>query len=172
MDIEALAEQVFGDDLPAEREHFEVTDYKTADWCLMTAKRAADDLAKIDAYYNELRDRLDAMRDRAAAEAQRTVERMEQLLRPFAERELAGKKKRSFELVNGKMGFRKLPDRVEWDSVQEDVIIDWAEKYAPDAVRVRKSLLKTELKKAIDAGVEVPLVSCEDGQDKFYIDVT
>ena len=123
--------------------------------------------------YNEYKAKLDAWREKAQIESQRTIEQMEYFLRPFAEKELQGKKKQSFDLVNGKMGFRKLPDKIEWDATIEPELVEWAEQEMPWVVKVKKSISKTELMKTIKNGGEMPEgIMLVQGGDRFYIDVT
>ena len=173
MDTEKLAEVLFGDEpieLESKKEEFQVTDYKSADWCLVQAGKAADALAKVEALYREYKAKLDAWREKAVKEAEDTVTKMELFLKPFATKELAGKKKRSFELMNGKMGFRKLPDKVEFDD--EEAVVAWAKENLPDAVKVKESVDKRIFLKYVKDGGELPEGSMFwEGGDRFYIDV-
>lgn len=87
-----------------------------------------------------------------------------QLLQQYAEEQLMGTGKKSMKLIEGTLGFRKKPDKYEYD--EETLLAYLKEKY-PDFVRYKASVDKTELKKAAEAkdgklylnGEEVPGVA-------------
>lgn len=148
---------------------FEVTDLSSANWVLkQLAECDVDEEAIIAMYEDEHR----ALEERMAA-LLKPIERKREFftaayggqLEEFAKSELKGKKKRSVDVIYGRFGFRKQPDKlVITDHVQAAKA---AEVVAPDVLDKRLNL--TRAKQFIDDGGELPFCKIEHGEDAFFI---
>ena len=159
---ELLKEEI--EELEAEvthlRDGFHVVDSQSADWVVKKALEAQDDVDRLKAQYQV------NMR-----KAQRRLEFFslfrEQEMEYWLRSQLNGKT-RSIGLEHGTIGLR----HVSWgvDIVDEQEAIASAERVIPNAVQIKKSLLKKELKKHIeDTGEVIDGCSIKPEYDKFYI---
>jgi hypothetical protein len=97
-----------------------------------------------------------------------TTETMRTLLTPFLEHELSGStRKRSTDLLGVRVGFRKLPERVE--IVDTSMALDFCEANHPEVVVVKKELSKSELRKVTQRGALIPGVVFDGGQDRLVV---
>lgn len=74
--------------------------------------------------------------------------------------------KKSRNLPHGVIGFRRQPDKV--NVFDEEKALTWA-KLMGLPIKVKESVSKTELKKALDAGAEPDGVEIIKGLDQFYV---
>jgi phage host-nuclease inhibitor protein Gam len=148
-------------ELPIEKEAFEVTDMKSADWCIAKIGEAYSRIeqrrAIVAEYQRKLAERL-AETNKADEE---TVSYMESLLRPWAELEIMKGKTKSLKLPCGTLGLRAGRESVVIDD--EAAAIEWAELFKPEAVKITKSILKSEVK-----GTDAPGYHVETGSHTFY----
>jgi phage host-nuclease inhibitor protein Gam len=161
----------FDDEAPVQQ-GFTIDSPEKAEWAgRMIAKaraliQAREDVATI------LKARIDAKLAAITAQSRKTIEDMTLLLRPFAETELAtqGGKKRSVDLLCGRLGFRQSPARLEVDD--EAAALAWLEANASDImIRTKKEVKKADVKKAIEAGGAVPDgVRLVPGEVNFYVE--
>lgn len=137
---------------------------RTLERKLLQEKETAHQLkAEIDAHLNHKREQLGGQ-----------IVYLTGVLRGYAQVELHGKKERSIDTVAGRMGFRRLPDRVEVSELDGfwDWLKDFDEKSAEQFVIVtRKPALKpihNFIKKSPRA--EIP-GGCEliQGEDLFFV---
>jgi phage host-nuclease inhibitor protein Gam len=166
--MDELANVLAGE--PAEKKPFEVVDYSGANWAVTTAMDATAMMGVKQAIAEAWHKRIDDWLVKQCAEYESTKRAMEELLKPFIERELAGKKTRSIALPGGKAGFRKAPDALEIKD--EAAALSWARDHVPDAVKVKvtESVLKEPLEKHIEATGEIPDgVELIAGKETFYI---
>jgi len=127
----------------------------------LIAEQAADEIGRIQARANELKQAV-------AAREEWLVANYGHILEDFARQELEGQKARSVSLLAGKVGFRKSPASVE--IVDADAALVWAKTNCEDAIK--ESILKTPIKKYIEETGEVPTgVEYLLGEDKFYMDM-
>lgn len=119
------------------------------------------------------------------AKAEREIEWLERQVRlsfpqtPDQLREERGTKKKSVSLPNGTIGFRSSRDTV--DVVDEEKALRWAEGSCPDAIKVKRRVLKTPIKKMLaEGGVLTTGEPCDPeenglrfvpGSDSFYVKV-
>lgn len=84
---------------------------------------------------------------------------------------IAGQKAKSVQFSHGKVGFRTNPRSLEIDPAKGAELIAWCEEGGcKEAVKVEKTVLKTELVKLYDLTGELP-PGCvmKDPYDKFYV---
>jgi phage host-nuclease inhibitor protein Gam len=156
------------DDVPAEKQPFEVTDFGGANWTVAKAMDATTEIVRREVQAEAWHQRIN---DWLAAETKQyrdTIEHMEFLLRPFVEVELKGNKRRHLTFPSGEAGFRKAPGRLEF--TDEAAALAWAKEHCPDAVKVTENVQKTPLKKHIETKGEIPDgVQLVEGEEHFYI---
>jgi len=76
-------------------------------------------------------------------------------------------KKKSVKLFQGTAGFRKSPERITFED--EMAVIATCEEHLPSAVKIVKSLVKSEIKKdMLENGVLMSGCELVESVDKFY----
>jgi phage host-nuclease inhibitor protein Gam len=151
-----------------EKEPFAVTNYTEGNWAVTKAIEATAMIAAKEAQAAEWKKKIDDWLTKEKQEYIYTVQKMEELLRPFAEKEVEGKKTRTVSFPNGKAGFRKSPDKLEIED--EKATLAWAKEHKPEAVKVTESVLKTPLMEGFKATGELPDgVKFVEGVDTFYL---
>lgn len=133
-------------DVP-EKEGFQVTDLQSADWTVRKAKEAETRIIQRETLAAAYKQRIDEWLAEANKADKDTVDYMAALLKPFVEAELKGQKTRTLKLPSGDAQIRKMPDRIEIGDEVE--LVAFLEAAAPDAVRIRKEVDKTALKKLV-----------------------
>lgn len=150
-----------------EKQRFEVKDLDTANWAVSKVVDANARIAARKAQADEYKAKIDAWLDRANADDERTIEFFEAELRPFVQQEVARSNKKSVKLLEATAGFRDSGGSVEIED--EEALIAYLESFAPELVRVKKSVDKAELKKRLKAGEEFPHAHIAPGSTKFYV---
>jgi hypothetical protein len=152
-------------------EGFVVDDQEKATWAahrLLQAESRIDERRRLARAYKL---KVDSWLEKANRADESTIETMRYLLTPYLESELADRKRRrSIELLGARVGFRRLPERVE--IVDTDVAISFCEAQYPDAVVVTKELSRSELRKLAGKGELVPGVVLDGGTDRLYVKAT
>ena len=150
-----------------EVKRFEVKDLDTANWAVGKMLAAESNIQRIRALADEYKRRIDEWAEKATKDDHATIEFFESEIRPFAEREISGGKKQSIKLMGATVGFRKTPARVEIED--EDALVGYCETFAPELVRVKKSVDKTEMRKRIEKGEVFDGAHLEPGNVNFYV---
>ena len=151
------------DELPMETESFEVVDMKSADWCIAKIGEAKRRIEERRAIVAEYKKRLEERLAETNIADVRQVEFMESLLRPWAEIEIMKGKTKSLKLPCGTLGLRAGRESVVIDD--ESAAIEWAELFKPEAVKITKSILKSEVK-----GTDAPGYHVETSPHKFKVE--
>lgn len=157
--------EIIHEDVEVQR--FEVKDLDTANWAIGKALAAESNIQRIRALADEYRARIDKWESDATKADLATVEFMQSQIRPFVEREVAGTNKQSMKLLGATAGFRKTPASVVIED--EGAIVEYCETFAPELVRVKKSVDKTEMRKRIEKGEVFDGAHLEPGSVKFYV---
>jgi len=123
------------------------------DWFLRKLGRVQDERARLKAQHQARLKELDA-------EERGHRWRWEERFRAVVEHDLAEGTRKSKRYTYGTAGTRK---RGGVDVVDKEAALAWAEEHAPAAVKVTRSLLKSEL----PPGVDVPGVEPRTGRDFF-----
>ena len=108
-------------------------------------------------YIKDLRVRINGFKEeiRSLQKRQKVLENREAWLLDNLKRSLAGE---NFETTRCRLRFKQNPETVT--VLDQTAALEWASRYAPDAIREREpELSKPELKILLKAGVEVP--GCE-----------
>lgn len=171
-EIADIDDVVFEDDVDIQDakkpEGFVIDNQEKATWAVHRLLQAEDRIKERERLAKEYKVKIESWLEKANGSDETTVETMQALLTPFLEGELAGKKrKRSIDLLGARVGFRKLPERVE--VVDESVAISFCESKHPEAVVVKKELSKSELRKVAQKGELIPGVVLDGGGDKLYV---
>mgnify|MGYP001769698960 CR=1 FL=1 len=99
---------------------------------------------------------------------EKSIAALSSLLYPYLSSVLSGEsKKRSIELLGTRLGFRKIPEKVE--IVDEEKALSYCEKNHPDTVIVKKELSRQELKKLVLKGILIPGVVLDGGISRLYV---
>lgn len=175
------------EDTPMFEESFEHDDYEPLECCdaetiqrlvLPAGIATEEDANLVGAELAKIRNRRERAKQRIEREKKliaqfdceeaRLLDRYGADFKAFAAERLAGTKRRSLELLDVTLGYRKAPDKLE--VTDESAVIQWARRHMPDAVKVVESVLKTPIKDAVKRGLEVP-PGCEykAGGDEFFI---
>lgn len=118
------------------------------------------ELERQAAHNEEVADRrrqmIDRWLDEENARLRRQKERLEEKVRRLVPHTVDGfqdvfrVKKKSRNLPHGRVGFQSTRDTVE--VVDQDKALEWAEDSCPDAIKVKRSVLKTPIKAMLQEG--------------------
>lgn len=111
--------------------------------------------------------KIDAWLEKSIAPHLNTVTYLSMLLRPFLEDRLMGVKARSITLPGYRVGFRANPVKVVVD--ETEAAIEYLEHVYPEAIQVKKEILKSALKPLLNAGKEIPGVRMIPGEEVLYV---
>ena len=143
---------------------FAVTDAASAEWVLERIQASDAEIAALDARAKAISENIAAMRKEHEKRRDWLLTRFTLELDLFAANELAGKKTRTFKTPFGTLSYRTTPGSIK--VLDMDVAVKWAEMYEPDAVKVVKSVLVSNV------GPANALPDCfevTEPADKFYI---
>lgn len=161
-------------DAPEPAKRFQINDLHSANWVLKQIAQTEEQIKELN--------------DLANAEIDKILRRVSSIIQPLENRiaffkgaygvaledwaagELEGKKSKSINLIHGKVGFRKSPDKVVLD-VEDDIAIEECKLLGRyDCIRVKEVVDKTELKKALQQSADdfANIAHIELGQNTFY----
>lgn len=150
------------------REGFVVDTQDKATWAARRYLQAEKRMKERERLAKEYKAKIDSCLEKANKGDLDATETMRTLLTPYLENELAGnKRKRSIDLLGVRIGFRKLPERVE--VVDTAMALDFCEANHPEVVIVKKELSKSELRKTAQKGALIPGVVLDGGQDRLVV---
>ena len=162
-----LSSMIVDDDEDLEKQPFQVDSLEKAHWAssryLDAERRILERSQLADHYVRKVYE----WQDKANKPDQDSLGYFRMLLQPWVQDRLMGIRSRSLSLPGIRLGLRKKPDRVE--VVNPIVALEFCEAQVPDAVVVKKDLSKTELKKALCFGKEIPGVQLVYGDDELSI---
>lgn len=160
------------DGQPEVAERFEVTNMSSANWVL---KQIASTQAELDNITEMVNAEILAIKKRAERITKPLERRLEFFnnaygyqLQEFARAETEGKKQKSINLIHGKIGFRKNPDKVVLDVDEDDVIQELKRKGKLYCIRTVESIKHNEFKDTIPE-LAPGFAHIEPGEIKFYI---
>jgi phage host-nuclease inhibitor protein Gam len=147
---------------------FQIDDDRKAAWAaskiLAARRRLALRTQMADAYQSRILDWL----TQANEADQRSIAFLETSLRPWVETAVSHLgKTRSLALPGSKVGLRKLPDKVE--VVDQDSALAFCLEFLDEVVVVKRDLSKTELKKHLVEGAQIPGVQLVQGIDVLTV---
>jgi phage host-nuclease inhibitor protein Gam len=171
----ALAEQpllpefVYGDVGDVRHEGFRIDDDGKAAWAARKIIAARRRIAKRVARSDEYQTRVIQWLARANENDQRSIDFLESFLRPWVELSVAELgKSRSVDLLGARVGLRKKPDRVDVSNV--DQVTAFCEEHQLEGVIiVKKELSKTELKRHLVEGAQIPGAALVEGSDELVV---
>ena len=165
-------EAAIEDGQPEVAERFAVTDMPSANWVL---KQIANTQAELDNITEMVNAEILAIKKRAERITKPLERRPEPFnnaygyeLQEFARAETEGKKQKSVNLLYGKIGFRKYPDKVVMDVDEDDVIQELKRKGKLNCIRTTESIKHNEFKDTIPE-LAPGFAHIEPGEVKFYI---
>lgn len=169
------------------KESFTIDTADKADWALRKIAKyqgAIDEAKELAAKRTQ---QITAWLTAIEEDNQKQISFFENLLEPYAKKQIEGQKKKSVKLPTGTFGFKAQQPKFE---LMEDgkTITAWAEKNAPDYIKKDPELKWGEFKKtitttkiteneiektiAVDAnGERIPGLTVEEQPDKFYVKV-
>lgn len=131
------------------------------DFIKQVDEQEADEIIRIKA-------RAQIIRSAHEGEIEFLLERYSAMLEKFTASQIEGKKTRSIDLLNGRIGFRKSPAALEIEDA--DALLSWAKANLPEAVKTVETVQKTPCKKYVESTGEIPDGAVySPGVDKFYI---
>lgn len=152
-----------------EAEGFAIDSTDRAEWALSRIAHAEGEIAKKVAHYEAAVKRAQEWLLSDSKPHQRTIETMTELLRPWANLEVARNgKKKSVKLIGGEVGFRAGPARLE--VTDEAAAVEWLKAGHPECIRVTFAIDKRETMQLIEKGGEVPPgVEVVAGEVRFHV---
>ena len=149
-------------------EGFLIDDQEKATWAAHRMLQAESRIEERSKLAKEYKLKIDTWLEKANESDEATIETMRFLLTPYLRSELAGRKRRrSIDLLGAKLGFRKLPERVE--VIDSEAAISFCESNHPEAVIVKKELSRSELRSIAQKGELIPGVVLDGGEDRLYV---
>ncbi len=165
-----------------EHQGFVIDTMDRADWAV---RKIGVYQQKIDEIQALAESRIKQIQDWAEKETQGNLQQIaffETLLMPFAEQQLQGSKKRSFNLPSGTVGFRKASTKfyIDGESVsgKNEKLTKWVKENSKEFLVVKEETNWTELKKTLQAvngkavtadGEIIPGVVTDSPPDTFYV---
>jgi hypothetical protein len=156
-----------------------------ADWALRKIAKYQGAINEAKALAAKRTQQIKAWLEAIEEDNQQQISFFENLLEPYAKKQLEGAKKRSIKLPIGTFGFRA--QQLEF-TYNEELLTKWAEKNTPDYVKKDPVLQWGEFKKAMSLdetgegetkklvmvspdGEVVPHITITKTPDKFYVKV-
>lgn len=167
-DVQTIDEDLFPEE--AEPRGFSIDTLEKAEWALDKIGKAENRIQRFTELVAKRKTEMDARLAEVTKPDRETVSRMGEMIRPWAELEIAkAGKRKSMQLMGGEVGFRQSPARLEVDDPDAAVVALEAEH--PECVRVKKEVAKTEVKKLIESTGMMPAgVRLVAGEIRFYIE--
>jgi len=152
-----------------EKPRFTVTDESSANWVLRKLAECDAEESVIKQMVDEEIERIKKRAEKLLSPIQRKRQFFETVFTPqleeFAKSRVTDKR-RSVNLLHGKVGFRKGQEKLIIDDEQK--AIEWAEEYCPAAIK--KSILLTPMKELSQEAEAAGFCHIEHAEDKFYIE--
>jgi hypothetical protein len=162
MEKENLESELFNSEVN-ERKPFEIDTQELAEWGINKVIKAQQRINQRESiakeYFNKIHDWL----DRSNKEDLQSINFLGYKLEIYARPKIENQKSNTLKLINGDLSFRKNPDSII--IVNEETAIAYCKKNNIDAIKVKESLLKTELEKHDN----IPGVMKKSGHVKFAI---
>ena len=165
-------ESAIDDGLPNVANRFAVTDMSSANWVLKQIASTQAELNNITEMVNAEIAAIIKRAERITKPLERRLEFFNNAygyqLQEFAKAETEGKKSKSVNLIHGKIGFRKYPDKVVMDVDEDEVIQELKRKGKLYCIRTTESIKHNEFKDTIPE-LAPGFAHIEPGEIKFYI---
>jgi len=132
---------------------------------ILQAERRISEKALMAAEY---RKRIDHWYESVIKADQSSIDFLKGILKPYAKnavREI--RKGKTIRFPGLSISLRKLPDRLE--VVDEALALRYCEKHFQAAVETKKSLIRSEMRKAITNGAMIPGADIVEGLEELYI---
>ena len=145
--------------LPPEKQSFTIRDAGDASWVVRKIVEARARRERIKDW---------AKMELAAVEREEKffLQRFGDELESWLQENNEGRK--TMRLPDGTLGFRKKRPTIQIED--EDRVLDWCESHLPDAIRIKRSVLKTPLNEHLQATGELPHgCDLDAGGDEFYV---
>lgn len=148
-------------------ESFQVDTMDKGIWAAGKIVQAQRSLEELERWARVFHDRIDAWVAKASKPHLDTVGYLGSLLRPFLADRLRGLRVRSLTLPGLRLGFRTSPSRVVVDDPVK--ALGYLEERHPEAIQVKREVLKTALKPLLSRGEAIPGVSLVEGDESLYV---
>ncbi len=160
------------DEAPDPIKRFEVKDMNSANWVLRQIAEAQKRIDELTSLANDEIERIQKRLEQITKPLKRKAEFFSSAynsqLEEFTRRELEGSKSKSLNLIHGKIGFRKNPDKVVLDVDEDEVIQELKRKGKLYCIRTVESIKHNEFAKTIPE-LAPGFAHIEPGEVKFYI---
>ena len=168
-----------------EKERFEVTDLASAEWCMEKLAEKAAERQKVEEQFDKMMERYEKWRDDSIEKLNADESYLQQLLAPWVEEQIGGKKVNSIKLPSGRVGFHAGPLRYtiggEDASATNKALLNFVKGSQPEMVEVKESVKWSDFKRTLTPtedgravtkdGEIVPDMTVERGEKKFYVEV-
>jgi len=124
-------------ELAPENESFVVDSDSKANWALRKIAEHQANIANIRAFVASEIERLEDYENAMTDPEQSNIDWLEQLLRPYAAKQLEGQKTKTYKLPCGKCSFKKDTVTITRD---ENALLAFCKANAPDYVKVKESV--------------------------------
>ena len=168
-----------------EKERFEVTDLASAEWCMEKLAEKAAERQKVEEQFNKMLERYEKWRDDSIKKLDADESYLQQLLAPWVEEQIGGKKVNSVKLPSGRAGFHAGPLRYtiggEDASATNKALLNFVKGSQPEMVEVKESVKWSDFKRTLtptgdgravtNDGEVIPDMTVERANKKFYVEV-
>ncbi|MCD1655518.1 host-nuclease inhibitor Gam family protein [Treponema zuelzerae] len=166
-ELEAILFRIEGTALPVTT-GFRIDTADKAAWAGRKIVEAEDRIDHQRTVAEEYKRRIDEWFERTIREDRASINYLREMLKPFVLAEIQGLKKgKTLKYFGVNIAMRKLPDKA--DIEDEDAAILYCEEHLPQVVEIRKTLVKSVLKRALVEGYEIPGVELTPGPEEMYI---
>lgn len=149
-----------------EKEAWHVDSRERAEWAIQKIAFAQKRIDERTENIKKLKARLDERLEEINRADKGAIDFFTHELEPYVARQLEGQKKKSDNFAFGKAGYRMSGGALE--VLEEETAIEYLEENH-GGEGVKKSILKSEVKRLLKMGSEVPGVEVKEAEQRFYV---
>jgi hypothetical protein len=149
-------------------EGFSIDSSDKAAWAARKIIQAEARIARQSVLADEYRHRIETWYEKTCKRDLESIEYLKGVLKPYTERTIAEEGKgKSLRFPGITLSIRKLPDRLE--ITDETLALRHCERTLCEAVETKKTLIRSEVKKALTEGLIIPGVDIIPGKYELYV---
>lgn len=164
-----IEEILFGDLEELPEDGFKVTDMKSANWVIARIKAAADRINEREMVANEYINKINEWLKKENEKDEKNMNFLKDFLEPWVHDKIYLQKNKSINLFGCKLGFRKMPPKVEFKDGYD--IVEEAKKHGIPT-KIKEYVNLKDVKDYIKKNKTIPeFVYYEENREKFYIKI-
>lgn len=166
-ELERILFNIGQTELPAAR-GFSIDSPDKAAWAARKILQAEARIAKQSSLADEYRRRIESWYVETCKRDLESIDYLKGILKSYTEHVITdGRKGKTLRFPGIALSLRKLPDRLEVSD--ETLALRYCEKMLRVAVETKKSLIRSEVKKALAEGLVIPGVDIMPGSNELYV---